>query len=295
MKQITILSGKGGTGKTSLTAAYASLADNAVMADCDVDAADLFLILNPENVQEEVFLGGETAVIDPQGCINCGRCPAICRFDAIYFTGTTYEISPYKCDGCALCTRFCPTKAITMVRSDKSRWYSAETRFGPMVYARLGIAEENSGKLVTMVRHQAKLRAESEERDFVLIDGPPGIGCPTTSSLSGVDLAVVVTEPTQSGRHDLERVLDTVEHFGSRSAVIINKADINPEMTLAIEDFCRGRDVPLLAKIPFAEDFVKAMVAQKTLIEHDPKSELSSIVRQSWQRITEELMASHEA
>lgn len=288
MKQLVVLSGKGGTGKTSLTAAFASLAGkDAVFADCDVDASNLPIVLQPEETKkEEIFEGGEKAVIDPEGCINCGRCMTYCRFDAISPGEFAYQVTDYKCDGCHLCSRICPTQAITMVKNTGSRWYISETRFGPMVHARLGIAEENSGKLVTMVRHQAKLLAEESGKELVLIDGPPGIGCPTTSSLSGTDLAVMVAEASQSGLHDLQRVIDTAEHFRVKPVVIINKFNMSETITARIEDYCRDKGIPVLARLPFDRHFVEAMTARKSIMEcGNGSADLRATLQEAWRDV----------
>ncbi len=290
MKQIVVLSGKGGTGKTSLTAAFSQLAENVVLADCDVDASNLPIIATPDLRKEEIFIGGESAVIDPEACINCGRCAAFCRFDAISFGRSSYEVTDYKCDGCRLCVRLCPTQAIVMKQHDKSRWFTSATRFGDMVHARLGVAEENSGKLVTKVRHQAKLLAQEQGHELVIIDGPPGIGCPATSSMSGVDLAVLVTEPTMSGLHDLKRILETASHFRIKPLVLINKFDLSLEQSQTIEHFCEQREIPVLGKIPFDKIFVQAMSQRKTVLECQHSTpELRSLLQEIWQRILEEL------
>ncbi|MBE9481332.1 MAG: P-loop NTPase [Bacteroidetes bacterium] len=285
MKQITIISGKGGTGKTSITAALASVAENAVIADCDVDAADLFLVLKPQILFENKYLGGKTAVIDYSKCTNCGICKDLCRFDAINTVGDRITISEFSCDGCELCKRVCPEDAISMIQSDSSRWFISDSRFGPMVYARLGIAEDNSGKLVTVVREEAKKIAKAKNRDFVIIDGPPGIGCPVIASITGVNIAIIVTEPTQSGLHDLKRVVELVNNFSIKALIILNKFDLNKEMTEVIEKYCKKNDIEIIAWIPFNRIFVDAMVNQQTIVEYNKFSELSNIIQSIWNKI----------
>ena len=285
MKQITIISGKGGTGKTSIIAALASVAENAVIADCDVDAADLFLVLKPQILFENKYLGGKTAVIDYSKCTNCGICKDLCRFDAINTIENRITISEFSCDGCELCKRVCPEDAISMIQSDSSRWFISDSRFGPMVYARLGIAEDNSGKLVTVVREEAKKIAKDKNRDFVIIDGPPGIGCPVIASITGVDIAIIVTEPTQSGLHDLKRVVELVNNFNIKPLIILNKFDLNKEMSEVIEKYCKKNDIEIIAWIPFNRIFVDAMVNQQTIVEYNKFSELSNIIQSIWNKI----------
>lgn len=285
MKQITIISGKGGTGKTSIIAALASVAENTVIADCDVDAADLFLVLKPQILFENKYLGGKTAVIDYSKCTNCGICEDLCRFDAINTIENRVTISEFSCDGCELCKRACPEDAISMIQSDTSRWFISDSRFGPMVYARLGIAEDNSGKLVTVVREEAKKIAKAKNRDFVIIDGPPGIGCPVIASITGVDIAIIVTEPTQSGLHDLKRVVELVNNFSIKPLIIINKFDLNKEMSEVIEKYCKKNDIEIIAWIPFNRIFVDAMVNQQTIVEYNKFSELTNIIQSIWNRI----------
>ncbi|MGB3113344.1 MAG: ATP-binding protein, partial [Candidatus Omnitrophota bacterium] len=233
MKQIVVISGKGGTGKTVLTASLAALAKNKVMADCDVDAADLHLLLKPSIKERHEFKSGATAFIDKRLCTECGRCVAVCRFDAV---SEDYAIDPVACEGCGFCYYACPVNAIKMQENATGEWYISDTRFGPLVHAKLGIGEENSGKLVTLVRQKAKEIAEKQRFDWVIIDGSPGIGCPVIASLSGVDFALVVTEPTLSGLHDADRVIKVARHFNIPVKVVINKYDLNVDMTNRIKD-----------------------------------------------------------
>lgn len=285
MQQITIVSGKGGTGKTSITSAFAALSEKAVFADCDVDAANLYLTLTPENYHEEVFPGSKTAVIDQERCTQCGLCEAYCRFDAVSLTPEGFQISEFSCEGCELCMQVCPHQAIHMEQSMDSRWFKGNTRFGPMVHARLGVAEDLSGKLVTLVREEAKKIAGEEGRDTILIDGPPGIGCPVIASITGTDKVVVVTEPSKSGLHDLERVFGLAKSFQLRVAVIINKFDINTAMARQLESYCQKQSIPILGKVPFNTVMVDAMVQQKSVVEYAPQSNVSREIRRIWQRL----------
>ena len=264
MKQIVIISGKGGTGKTVLTASFAALAKNKVMADCDVDAADLHLLLAPDVKEKHSFKSGKTAVINNDICTACGRCRELCRFEAI---SKDYIVDPIACEGCAFCSFICPQGAIKMLENTTGEWFISSTRFGPMVHAKLGIAEENSGKLVSLVRNKAKETAEENDLDWVIIDGSPGIGCPVIASLSGADIALVVTEPTMSGLHDADRVIQVAEHFDVPVKMVINKYDLNREMSEKIEEYCEKKKIPLIGKIPFDKFVVKAMVKRKTVVE----------------------------
>ena len=280
MKQLTVISGKGGTGKTTVTASFAALAKNAVMADGDVDAADLHLILTPTIKQENEFYGGRGPVMDKSKCDECGICMEVCRFEAIH----DLVIDPISCEGCGLCAHACPRDAITMEDNLCGRWFISDTRFGPMTHARLGIAEENSGKLVTLVRQQAKLIAEKEGKDLVIIDGPPGIGCPVIAAMSGVDLVLVVTEPTISGIHDLERVLSVAKHFGVPALVCINKCDISRKNSQKIKDYCREKQIEVAGEIPFDSLVTRAMVDGKTVVEFD-SGEISNILKKMWEKV----------
>lgn len=285
MNQITIVSGKGGTGKTSITSAFASIAKNKILVDCDVDAADLFLTTQPTILNSHAYEGGKIAVIDPEVCTNCGICEDLCRFDAIHMIDGQTTISEFSCDGCRLCEIACPVDAIKMEENMDSRWFESETRFGPMVHANLGIGEDNSGKLVTKIRDFATQKAKDLKLETILIDGPPGIGCPVISTLTGVDVAVMVTEPTLSGMHDLHRLIELAKGFKLKSFVLINKYDLNLEVSKKIEGLCRSENIEVLAKIPFNRDFVDAMVNQQTVIEYKPTSSLSKILEKVWLRI----------
>ena len=280
--EIAIISGKGGTGKSSITAAFATLKKNLVLVDCDVDAANLHILFNPEIEKSEKYVGAELAVIDYDKCTNCGVCLPYCRFDAISFIDSKINISEVFCDGCQLCSRVCPEKAISMVESDDSRLYSGNYRNGKMVYGILAPGEENSGKLVNMVRDTAKKIAELNNIDEIIIDGPPGIGCPVISTITGVDHVVIVTEPTVSGLHDLKRTLEMSGSFKIKSWVMVNKFDLNVEMTDKIEKYCADRDIQLIAKIPFDPEIVEAMVNCKSIIEWMPNSDISKQIEKAY-------------
>jgi len=280
MKQIVVISGKGGTGKSVITGSFASLVKNKVMADCDVDAADLHLLLHPDVKETHEFSGGKTAFIDERRCTECGKCQEICRFEAI----DNYVVDPISCEGCGVCSHICPEKAIKMVDNLSGKWFVSETKYGPFVHAKLGIAEENSGKLVTLVRQNAKLIAEKEKRDFVIIDGPPGIGCPVIASLSGVDIALIVTEPTLSGIHDLERIAGVTHHFGIKGVVCINKYDLNLIVTQRIEEYCHHNNIELVGEIPFDISVTEALVQGLPIVEYSD-NQVTQEIKNLWEKI----------
>ncbi len=281
MKQIAIISGKGGTGKTILTASFASLARNKVMVDCDVDAADLHLLLHPTIVEKHEFSGGETAKIDKELCIECGKCIEFCRFDAI---NDDFVVDPILCEGCKLCSYLCPVEAITMEDNASGNWFISDTKYGPLVHARLNIAEENSGKLVTKVRQIAKEIAEDKNMDYVIIDGPPGIGCPVIASLTGVNTAIIVTEPTLSGVHDMKRVLEVAEHFKIDTKVVINKYDINLDITENIKEVCEKENVDLVGLIPFSRQVSESIVKGIPVVEYT-QNDVSKEITSIWEKV----------
>ena len=285
MKQIVVISGKGGTGKTVITGAFAALAKNKVMADCDVDAADLHLLLKPDIKERHEFKSGKTAFIDKKLCTKCGKCISICRFSAIT---EDFTIDPVSCEGCAFCSHICPTDSITMKENIAGEWFVSDTRFGPMVHAKLGIAEENSGKLVTLVRKKAKEIAEENKSEFVIVDGAPGIGCPVIASISGMDCALVITEPTLSGLHDADRVIRVTKHFGILAKLVVNKYDLNMDMTKEIERYCRDNNVETLGRIGFDKSIVDAMVNGKTIIEH-PDGKAKKEITHIWDKLSASL------
>lgn len=287
MKEYVIISGKGGTGKTSLTAAFATLADRPVLCDADVDAADLHLLLSPQENQRHDFMGGHLAEIDPELCTQCGYCREICRYDAI---SPDHVVDAISCEGCGVCVDLCPEKAVAFPQQKSGEWYISTTRTGPMVHARLGIAEENSGKLVSLIRRRARQMAEEEGYQRIITDGPPGIGCPVIASISGAEKVVIIVEPTVSGMHDVKRVAGLTAHFGIGAMLCVNRYDINLETTAAIEKMASANAIHVLPRIPFDPDFTMAMVEKKTIVEYAPDSATSKIVREVWRRIEE-----HEA
>ena len=275
MKELVVISGKGGTGKTSIVASFAALAKNTVLADCDVDAADLHLILNTDVKQTTDFSGGKVASIVTDKCIGCGRCEEVCNFDAATFDGLandvvekTYTIDPISCEGCGVCAHFCPVDAIVFEPVINGQWFVSETRFGPMVHARLGIAQENSGKLVTLIRKEAKRLATERDRDVVVVDGSPGIGCPVIASITGADLVLVVTEPTLSGKHDLDRVAELTKHFKIPTAVCINKCDINSNIAEEIKSQADSRNLTIAGEIAYDPAATKAQIAEQSIVEY---------------------------
>jgi MinD superfamily P-loop ATPase len=281
MREIVVLSGKGGTGKTSLVGSLAALAKSKVLADCDVDAADLHLLLKPKVKQEKEFWSGQVACIDEEKCTQCGLCQELCRFDAI----KDYKVDPIACEGCGFCSHICPEDAITMKENMSGHWFISDTKYGPLVHARLGIAQENSGKLVAQVRQQARRIAQEQKLEYIISDGPPGIGCPVISSLSGASLALMVAEPTLSGIHDLERVLGVSGHFGVPSMVAINKYDLNEENTRRIEEYCKDQGIKLAARIPFDNAVTEAIVRGLPVVEYT-KGKVSREIEGLWDSIS---------
>ena len=282
MKELLVISGKGGTGKTSLMAAFASLAKNKVLCDADVDAADLHLLMDPEIKERHDFQGGSIAVIQSDKCTECGLCRDLCRFDAI---NEAFEVDPIECEGCGVCVDFCPDQAIDFPVKTCGEWFLSNTRFGPMVHARLGIAEENSGKLVTVVRQEAKKLAEKNKLDLLLTDGPPGIGCPVIASIGGVTALLIVAEPTVSGLHDMERVAQLAAHFKVPSMVCVNKFDLNSKQTQAIEKLAKEIKLTVVGRIPFDPVFTESMVQGKTVFEYSATSDVCKAVKDIWQKI----------
>ncbi|NLB05562.1 MAG: 4Fe-4S binding protein [Desulfobulbaceae bacterium] len=282
MREIVIVSGKGGTGKTSLAAAFAALAKNGILCDADVDAADLHLLMQPEVKERTDFMGGSKAVINPDLCTGCGTCRTLCRFDAI---SDRYEVDPIRCEGCGVCVDFCPEQAIDFPVQRCGEWYISATRFGPMVHARLGIAEENSGRLVSLVRKETRQLAEERGLELILTDGPPGIGCPVIAAIGGATALVIVVEPTVSGIHDMERVVDLAAHFRVPGMVIVNKYDLNVEMTEAIEKLAVQRNLVVLGRVPFDPVFTRSMVQGQTLFEYGEETPTRQVVRDIWAKI----------
>ena len=321
MKQIVVISGKGGTGKTVITGAFAALSENKVMADCDVDAADLHLLLQPDIKERHIFKSGLNAYIDNDKCIQCGKCVDVCRFSAIKNSVSisgygrcsvavhdrcivsdhdshsvsdydnsidNFIVEPISCEGCGFCSIVCPVQAISMNENEAGEWFISDTRFGPMVHARLGIAEENSGKLVTLVRKKAKEIAEEKGADWIIIDGSPGIGCPVIASLSGIDCAVIVTEPTLSGLHDMDRVIRVAKSFNVPVLLIINKSDLNIDITDQFEKYSNENNIELLGKLKFDKTMVEAVTNGKTIIEYT-NNKTTENLQDIWKRLRNRL------
>jgi len=284
MKEVVLLSGKGGTGKTSIVGCFAAIAQAKVLADCDVDAADLHLILAPRTKDEHEFWSGQVASIDEGKCTECGLCQEICRFGAI----ADFRVDATACEGCGFCYRICPADAISMVDCLAGHWFISDTKYGSLVHARLGIAQENSGKLVAVVRKQAKALAQEQGADYIITDGPPGIGCPVISSLSGANLALLVTEPTLSGMHDLDRVLGVCQHFGVPAMVCINKYDINEDNSRQIENYCHAQGVQVAAKVPFDSVVTKALVQGLPVVEYS-QGEVTEEILHLWEIVSKRL------
>jgi len=282
MREIVIISGKGGTGKTSLTAAFASLAENFVLCDADVDAADLHLLMQPATRHRSDFMGGSKAVINSALCTGCGTCIELCRFGGI---NDRFQVDAIRCEGCGVCVDLCPVQAIDFQVQRCGEWFISDTRFGPMVHARLGIAEENSGKLVSLIRKESRQLAKERGHDLIITDGPPGIGCPVIASVGGATVLVIITEPTVSGIHDMERVVDLASHFKVTGMVCVNKFDLNLEMTEAIEQLARKRNVALLGRVPFDPVFTRSMVEGKNIFEYGEQTATQEQVRVIWKKI----------
>ncbi|MCD4831657.1 MAG: ATP-binding protein [Anaerohalosphaeraceae bacterium] len=291
MKELVVISGKGGTGKTSIVAAFASLAKNAIFADCDVDAADLHLVLEPNVKQTSDFSGGKQASIITEKCISCGKCKDLCKFDAINLDGPandivakTYTVDPVSCEGCKVCVEFCPADAIEFKDSINGQWFISETRFGTMVHAKLGIAEENSGKLVSLIRKETKRIAQEQKNDLIIIDGSPGIGCPVIASITGADLVLIITEPTLSGKHDLERVAELAAGFDIPVLVAINKFDLNPDMAGQIEEDVLKRGIKVVGKIRYDKAFTKAQIMKTSVVEYTG-SAVTEDIKALWRNV----------
>lgn len=280
MKELVIISGKGGTGKTSITASFAALAEFAVLADCDVDAADLHLVLSPTIQQRETFTSGRTAEIREVDCTQCGLCESICRFEAI----KDFKVDPLACEGCGACVEFCPVKAIDFPEQVCGEWFVSATRCGEMVHAHMNPGAENSGKLVSLVRNEARKIAEKQSSEFLLVDGPPGIGCPVIASITGADAVLIVSEPTLSGEHDLKRVLELTNHFKVPAMVCINKWDINPAMAGHIDTLAQSMGAKPVGRIPYDQAVTTAQINARALVE-DSSGQAAKAVRQIWSNV----------
>ena len=292
MKELVVISGKGGTGKTSIVASFASLAKKAVFADCDVDAADLHLVLEPKIKQKSDFSGGKRAAIVVEKCSGCGKCEDVCNFNAAVFNGPandvnekTYTIDPVSCEGCKVCVEFCPVDAIKFEDCINGQWFISDTRFGTMVHAKLGIAEENSGKLVSLIRKEAKRIAAEEKKDLIIVDGSPGIGCPVIASITGADLVLIITEPTLSGKHDLDRIADLAAGFKIPTLVAINKFDLNPDIAEQIEEDTCKRNIRVVGKIRYDKAFTKAQIMKCSVVEYTVGA-VSQDIKALWRNIT---------
>jgi MinD superfamily P-loop ATPase len=286
MKELIVISGKGGTGKTSLMAAFSSLAENKVLCDADVDAADLHLIMDPAVVRRVDFQSGNSAVINTDLCTECGLCREMCRFNAI---SADYIVNPIDCEGCGVCVYFCPEKAIDFPENTCGEWFISDTRLGPMVHARLGIAEENSGKLVTLVRQEARKLAEEKNLDLILTDGPPGVGCPVIASIGGASAVLIVTEPSVSGKHDMERVAQLAAHFKVPAMLCVNKFDVNLDLSRDIENYAEKNGIACLGRIPFDPIFTKAMIQAQTVFEYNGQSTAGQEIKKIWKRLSDNL------
>ncbi len=284
--EIAVISGKGGTGKSSISAAFATLSEKVVLADCDVDTANLYILFNPTHEEEQVYIGGQKAEIDYSSCTDCGLCVDYCRFGAISFLNDKVIISKVLCDGCKLCSRICPSGAIKMIDSNESRMYAGKFRNGEMVFGRLAPGEENSGKLVNIVREKAKKIAKSEKIDKIIIDGPPGIGCPVISTITGVDHVLIITEPSISGMHDLKRTIEIASKFDLKLWVIINKYDLNYDMANEIELYCSNLNISIAGKFLFDPIVVEAMVHCKSIMEYAPESGFARGIQSAYKMIT---------
>ncbi len=282
VRELVVISGKGGTGKTSLTAALGSLAENSVLCDADVDASDLHLLMNPAIRKRSDFQGGNLAAINREQCDECGICLNLCRFEAI---NDNFEVDKLECEGCGVCVDFCPQRAIDFPLKTCGEWFLSDTRFGPMIHARLGIAEENSGRLVSLVRREAKKLIEASNRELIITDGPPGVGCPVIASIGGATALLIVAEPTVSGIHDMERVIQLAGSFKVPTMICVNKYDLNSEQTSVIENFSREKRMNFLGRIPFDPVFTEAMIQGKTVLEYNPTSDAGQAIKQIWNRI----------
>jgi MinD superfamily P-loop ATPase len=285
VKEITVLSGKGGTGKTSVTASLAVLTQKTVLTDCDVDAPDLHMLLKPEVLETQEFKASRVAVIDQDTCVQCGKCEEHCRFSAI----ENHSVDPILCEGCGVCAYICPVAAIELEKRVSGYAFISKTKYGPMSHALLNPGEENSGKLVALVRQNAKRVAEKENCELIINDGPPGIGCPVIASVGGVDMGLIVVEPTLSGIHDMERALGLLSHFKIAALVCVNKYDLNKENTDRITEFCESNGVEVVGRIPFDPIVTEAMVTGKPIVEYSPKSKVSQAIEEMWQRTQEHI------
>ncbi|MBN1488487.1 MAG: 4Fe-4S binding protein [Phycisphaerae bacterium] len=300
-EELVVVSGKGGTGKTSIVASFAALARTSVLADCDVDAADLHLVLEPKVLKRDSFSGGKRARIKSGHCIACGKCEEVCRFDAISYDGPgngrvarTFRVDPIACEGCGVCAWFCAEQAIEFAPAVNGEWFVSQTRFGPMVHAKLGVAEENSGKLVSLVRTVAKAAAEQQGLDLVIIDGSPGIGCPVIASITGASMVLIVTEPTLSGQHDMERVAQLARHFDIPAMVCVNKWDLNPQIADEIESLARKTGFEVAGRVRYDRAVTQAQIRKQTVVEYQDNG-CAEDIRSVWTFVRNRLDAREKA
>ncbi len=284
--ELVVISGKGGTGKTSIVGAFAAIAENKILVDADVDAADLHLLMNPSIIESHNFTSGHEAVINEEKCTQCGECVSLCKFGAI--DEEKFRVNPFHCEGCGVCVHFCPEKAIDFPEKLCGEWYLSETRYGLMVHAQLGIAEENSGKLVTLVRQKGRELAMEKGIDLIITDGPPGVGCPVIAAVGNASAVLIVTEPTVSGRHDLERVLELSGFFNVPAMVCVNKFDLNRQVAIEIEKFCEAKNITFIDHIPFNPEFIYAVANGQSIMERNDE-DLTQLLRIMWTKITSKL------
>lgn len=281
--EVAFISGKGGTGKSCISSAFISIAKQVIAVDCDVDAANMYLIFPQTNKKESAYISGKHAFIDQSKCTQCGLCEQLCRFDAVKKVLGKIEIDTVSCDGCALCYRECPSNAIQMINSDKSKLYYGDFRNGKIIYGRLAPGEENSGKFVSVIRQYAKEQAEKNNIDTIILDGPPGIGCPVMSTITGVDKVVIITEPSMSGLSDMKRTIDVANEFVKDIYVIINKYDLNLDVVNVIKEYCSEMNINIIAYLPFDKQIVDAMIDGKTIIEYNSSSDIAKKINDAYQ------------
>lgn len=290
IKELVIISGKGGTGKTSISGSFAALAENKVLADCDVDAADLHLIMEHKILSDESFSTSRKAIVNRDLCIECGKCAELCRFEAITHD---FNVVTLSCEGCGVCAAFCPVDAIRMTDHESGRWFVSESIHGPLVHACLGMAEGNSGKLVALLRKEARKIAEENGYNLIIADGSPGTGCPVIASVTGASYLLIVTEPTVSGLHDLKRAMELASHFRVKCGVCVNRSDINIEAALEIENFCNASGIDFLGNIPYDRDVTNAQLECRSVVEYS-NGPASKAIAELWNKVSSKLFLEKE-